>query len=63
MNLLAVALGVVGIGLITRAILIGSAAPDGQSLNRDDEPIAYWAALMLLVGITGFLFWLGLHGK
>ena len=41
------------LGMIVRTILLGSASADGKGLTRQDEPVAFWAALVAL--ITGVI--------
>jgi hypothetical protein len=45
MNLWPLLIGLLSLVATGRAILIGSASVNGQSLRRDDEPMLYWSII------------------
>ena len=59
MNLWAILVGLLGIAVLIRALLIGSASPGGGSLRRDEEPAAYWASIAFIGAIACVLLWKG----
>jgi hypothetical protein len=62
MNLWPLLLGVLGLFVIGRALVIGSASVDGEGFRREDEPMLYWAIVLAGALITCFFFYLALAG-
>ena len=57
MHLWPLLLGILGLFVVGRALIIGSASVDGEGLRRDEEPMFYWPIVAAAVLITGFLLY------
>jgi hypothetical protein len=63
MGILPIVIGC-GVLLMTgRAVVLGGASSDGQSITREDEPLAYWFCIVAGIAIAAILFFIGLRGS
>ena len=60
MNIPAVTVGVLVVGVVIRTLANGSGSVDGHALMRDEEPLAYWSIVVAGTGIAAFLLYIGL---
>jgi hypothetical protein len=57
MNLWPLLIGVLGVVVVGRALVIGGASVDGEGFRREDEPMLYWSIVAAGVLISGFCFY------
>jgi hypothetical protein len=56
-----IALGVFGVILTIRALIMGGTSASARTITRSDEPLAYWSTIVAAVLITVFFFWKAFH--
>jgi heme/copper-type cytochrome/quinol oxidase subunit 1 len=59
MDIWALVIATIGAVAIVRMVVTGSAAADGKSLRRDEEPVVYWTVIVAAILIVAFLLGLG----
>jgi len=60
-NVWAIAVAFLAVIVLIRALLIGSASIDGQSLTREKEPTIYWLIIIANIVIVIGLLWIGFN--
>jgi hypothetical protein len=59
MDIWALVIAAIAAVAIVRMVVTGSAAADGKSLRRDEEPAIYWTVFAAAILIAAFLLGLG----
>ena len=62
MDIAPLAVGIFGLIVVGRVLIIGGASADGQGFRRDEEPFLYWSIVAAGSAIVGFLFYLAFNG-
>jgi len=63
MNVAALLVGLFGLLVVGRALVVGGASADGEGFRRDEEPMLYWSIVAAGTAITCFLLYLGISGR
>ena len=64
MNFYAIGIGILGIILLTYAVITGKTYPNiwKQTASRKDNPLMYYLSLILSVFVIGLMFFWGFKG-